>query len=248
MGIKPACAALLQEWWARLRPVLSPPGPAARGAGWRWSGARLVRLLRAADGALRTGCFPAPGCASRRPSRSITGGGAAISLGLSGEPLHLGFDQFSQGLLVTIPIRRRIETSGPLRDERFGDRDPGSQRRAKSNAERHQERAGTLKRHRIYVQRRNGDAAARCGSTRARACRARIVTVRRRATAFCASISRRNGGGAGGDFRHQAVLHEEMALQSRLTTSSALGLTIAALIGRVPDPPPQRGRTTPFSF
>ena len=40
--------------------------------------------------------------------RSMTGGGAAISLG---------------GLLVTISIRRRIETSRPLRDNRLGDRD-----------------------------------------------------------------------------------------------------------------------------
>src|SRR6516225_7314452 len=35
----------------------------------------------------------------------------------------LGFEQFSQGLLVTISIRRRIETSGPLCDDRLGDRD-----------------------------------------------------------------------------------------------------------------------------
>jgi hypothetical protein len=33
------------------------------------------------------------------------------------------FEQSSQGLLVTISIRRRIETPGPLRDDRLGDRD-----------------------------------------------------------------------------------------------------------------------------
>jgi hypothetical protein len=30
------------------------------------------------------------------------------------QPLHLGFNQLAQGLLVAISIRRRIETSGPL--------------------------------------------------------------------------------------------------------------------------------------
>ena len=51
VGIKPACAALPQEWWARLRPVLSASDPRKR-AGWRWSGAVLFAFFGAA-----TVCF-----------------------------------------------------------------------------------------------------------------------------------------------------------------------------------------------
>jgi alkylation response protein AidB-like acyl-CoA dehydrogenase len=43
---------------------------------------------------------------------------------------------------------------------------------------------------------------------------------------FCASISRRNGGGAGGDFRHQAVLHEEMA--RRALSGMSIGVHVIA--------------------
>jgi len=52
------------------------------------------------------------------------------------------------------------------------------------------------------------------------------VTVRRRAMAFCASIFRRNGGGASGDFRHQAVLHEEMA--RRALSGMSIGVYVIA--------------------
>src|SRR6516164_10539163 len=51
--------------------------------------------------------------------RSMDGWRGRDLPGFNGEPLHLGFDHFSQGLLVTISIRRRIETSGPLRDDRL---------------------------------------------------------------------------------------------------------------------------------
>jgi hypothetical protein len=47
--------------------------------------------------------------------RSITGGGALSTRGLMGS--------LPQGLLVAVPIRRRIESCGPLRDDRLGDRD-----------------------------------------------------------------------------------------------------------------------------
>src|SRR6516162_7992205 len=83
-------------------------------------GRHLVRLLR--GGVLRTGCFPRQ--AAFQGGHEIDDGWRGRDLpGFNGEPLHLGFEQFSQGLLVTISIRRRIETSGPLRDDRLGDRD-----------------------------------------------------------------------------------------------------------------------------
>src|SRR6516162_5447671 len=83
-------------------------------------GRHLVRLLR--GGVLRTGCFPRQ--AAFQGGHEIDDGRRGRDLpGFNGEPLHLGFEQFSQGLLVTISIRRRIETSGPLRDDRLGDRD-----------------------------------------------------------------------------------------------------------------------------
>ena len=44
--------------------------------------------------------------------------------------------------------------------------------------------------------------------------------------AFCASIFRRNGGGASGDFRHQAVLHEEMA--RRALSAMSIGVHVIA--------------------
>jgi alkylation response protein AidB-like acyl-CoA dehydrogenase len=44
---------------------------------------------------------------------------------------------------------------------------------------------------------------------------------------FCASISRRNGGGAGGDFRHQAVLHEEMARRALSGMSIGVHVIVA---------------------
>jgi hypothetical protein len=76
--------------------------------------------------ALRTGYFPRQAAFlgdheidHRWPGRNPSG--------FNGEPLHLGFDQFSQGLLVTISRPRRIETSGSLRDDRLGDRDPASE-------------------------------------------------------------------------------------------------------------------------
>ena len=50
--------------------------------------------------------------------------------------------------------------------------------------------------------------------------------MRRRAMAFCASIFRRNGGGASGDFRHQAVLHEEMA--RRALSGMSIGVHVIA--------------------
>src|SRR5205823_2227066 len=43
--------------------------------------------------------------------------------GFDREPLHLGFNQLTQGLLVAVSIRRRVETSGPLTDDRASDRD-----------------------------------------------------------------------------------------------------------------------------
>ena len=43
--------------------------------------------------------------------------------GFDREPLHLGFNQLAQGLLVAVSIRRRIETPGPLTDDRARDRD-----------------------------------------------------------------------------------------------------------------------------
>ena len=46
VDIKPACAALPQEWWARLRPVLSASDPRKR-AGWRSSGAVLFAFFGA---------------------------------------------------------------------------------------------------------------------------------------------------------------------------------------------------------
>ena len=67
---------------------------------------------------LRTGCFPRR--AAFQGGHEIDDGWRGRDLpGFNGEPLHLGFEQFSQGLLVTISIRRRIETSGPLRDDRL---------------------------------------------------------------------------------------------------------------------------------
>jgi hypothetical protein len=128
VGIKPACAALLQEWWARLRPVLSasdPPGTGSKRARLAIR-CRLVGLLRAAATRFEPDAFRVRlrfqgdheidhGWPGRNPP------------GFNGEPLHLGFDQFSQGLLVTISVHRRIETSGSLRDDRLGDRDPASE-------------------------------------------------------------------------------------------------------------------------
>ena len=43
--------------------------------------------------------------------------------GFDREPLHLGFNQVAQGVPVAVSIRRRIETSGPLTDDRASDRD-----------------------------------------------------------------------------------------------------------------------------
>ena len=43
--------------------------------------------------------------------------------GFDREPLHLGFNQLAQGLLVAVSIHRQIETSGPLSDDRARDRD-----------------------------------------------------------------------------------------------------------------------------
>jgi hypothetical protein len=81
-------------------------------------GYRLFRLLR--GGVLRT----VPHQAAFQGGHQIDHGRRGCDLpGFNGEPLHPGFDHFSQGLLVTIAISRRIETSGPLRDDRFGDRD-----------------------------------------------------------------------------------------------------------------------------
>src|SRR6516162_5972090 len=96
-----------------------PPGTGSKRAGWRRSGA-IVRLLR--GGVLRTGCFLRQ--AAVQDGHEIDDGWRGRDLpGFNGEPLHLGFEQFSQGLLVMISIRRRIETPGPLRDDRLSDRD-----------------------------------------------------------------------------------------------------------------------------
>jgi hypothetical protein len=97
-----------------------PPGTGSKRAGWRRSGTVFFTFFGAV-------CFePDASRAKLRfkaAIRSITGDGAAISLGLTVSPFILAFDQFSQGLLVTIAIRRRIKSSGPLRDDRFGERD-----------------------------------------------------------------------------------------------------------------------------
>ena len=94
-----------------------PPRTGSRRAGWRRSGAILFAFFGAV-------CFEPDASRARLRFKaamtSMTGGGAAISLGLT--TLHLGFEQFSQGLLVTISIRPRIETPGPLRDDRLSDR------------------------------------------------------------------------------------------------------------------------------
>jgi hypothetical protein len=58
--------------------------------------------------------FSASGCVSSDHEIDYGWRGGDLSR-FSGEPLHLGFGQFSHDLLVTISIRRRIETSDPLR-------------------------------------------------------------------------------------------------------------------------------------
>ena len=92
-----------------------PPGDGQQESRLAPIGRHLVRLLR--GGVLRTGCFPRQ--AAFQGGHEIDDGWRGRDLpSFNGEPLHLGFEQFSQGLLVTISIRRRIETSGPLRDDR----------------------------------------------------------------------------------------------------------------------------------
>src|ERR1700720_2620938 len=82
------CAALGREWWARRRAVLSVSDPrerAAKRAGWRRSGA-----IFAFFGAV---CFEPDASRARlrfkAVMRSMTGGGAAISLGLTVSPFIL---------------------------------------------------------------------------------------------------------------------------------------------------------------
>jgi hypothetical protein len=62
--------------------------------------------------------FSASGCVSSDHEIDYGWRGGDLSR-FSGEPLHLGFDQFSHDLLVTISIRRRIATSDPLRMEQL---------------------------------------------------------------------------------------------------------------------------------
>jgi hypothetical protein len=90
---------------------------------------RLVGLLRGRVGVLRTGCFPRQAAFQGGHEIDHRGWGRDL-FGFYGQHLHLSLDKLLQGLLVTISIRRRIESPGPLRDDRLGDRGP-SRRRAR---------------------------------------------------------------------------------------------------------------------
>jgi hypothetical protein len=84
---------------------------------------------------------------------------------------RLGFDQFSQGLLVTVAIRRRIESSGPLRDNRFGERDHLGVELALGNAE--------LRRPNLLCRTQSEDSAIPVPRGSTRTIRSRRLSVRR---------------------------------------------------------------------
>jgi hypothetical protein len=85
-GHQPVCAAFLPEWWARLQPVFSVSGPGTGNkTGWRRSGAVLFAFFGAASV-----CFKPDASRARLRFKtaigSMTGGGAAICLGLTVRP------------------------------------------------------------------------------------------------------------------------------------------------------------------
>ena len=92
--------------------LYSASDPGRKRAGWRWSGAVLFAFFGARRRASNR-MFSASGCVSSDHEIDYGWRGGDLSR-FSDEPLHLGFDQFSHGLLVTISIRRRIATSDPL--------------------------------------------------------------------------------------------------------------------------------------
>jgi hypothetical protein len=134
--------------WRRERFLLAEPGSSPLTPPWSTGGALGgilgLRFSPAADGqqqgrltpigfclggfsrsraeALRRGCLPRQAAFQRRHQVNDWWRNGNFP-GFDREPLHLGFNQLAQGLLIAVSIRRRIETSGPLTDDRASDRD-----------------------------------------------------------------------------------------------------------------------------
>ena len=116
------CAALGREWWARRQSVLSVSDPRERAAraGWRRSGAIFAFFAAV--------CFEPDASRARlrfkAVMRSMTGGGAAISLGLTVSPFILA--SISRGVSAAVhsvrPLSDRTASDGNGRQQREADR------------------------------------------------------------------------------------------------------------------------------